>query len=96
MQWFPVKKREASRPCYVPPHTRCAQNPLDENEPIRPSTRQLLEQFFENAGFDGEEEPPDAITKVICVHCRKEYDWDYSKCPHCGAVNDVLLRKRRE
>lgn len=96
MQRFPVQMREASQPCYVSPQTKRPQIPLDENAPAMSSTRRLLEQFFENAGFDGEEEPLDAITKVICVHCRKEYDWDYPKCPHCGAVNDVLLRKRRE
>lgn len=95
MQRFPVQKGEASRPCYVPPHMQRAQSSLDDDAGAI-SARRTLEQLLENAGFDGEEESSDAITKVICVHCRKEYDWDYPKCPHCGASNDVLLRKRRE
>lgn len=94
MQRFPVRKGDA--PCYTPPQTEHAHASPDEYDSGAISARRTLEQFFENAGFHGEEEPPDAITKVICIHCRKEYDWDYPKCPHCGAVNDILLRKRRE
>lgn len=96
MQRFPVQKRESLRSCYVPPQTERPQISLDENTPATSSTRQLLEPFFENAGFDAVEKPEDAITKVVCVHCRKEYDWDYPKCPRCGAGIGVLLGKRRE
>ena len=96
MQYGSCQSQKGRQPTCVPPQTGRTYVKDDEDEQKAYSPHHMLNHFWENAGFDGEEEPLDAITKVICVHCRKEYDWDYPKCPHCGASNDVLLRKRRE